>query len=309
MNYSLIFKEIVIVIVVRDRFSMFKPCLEAIYLHTTLPFRVLVVVGGADNQTKVYLNHIQEQKDNFKVIFTDQLLMQGESRNIALKHFNDRYCIILENDTIVHENWFAPLLKCMYEEKATVVTPLIYWHRGVHSTGGMFVEYEKDGKTMFKNQILYTEIERKKIDYPENHCLLIDRHQFPEVEIFDDVEPFDVDLGLILKKNGLSAFFEPLSVVTYSAPPHCEERDLIPFYFRWNAQTWEERNKFFMRKWDLNYDPAHKIASYKRQQLKLEMARRFPNKLTLGISNNFIRLLNFMHMLIFQISYLKRKIS
>jgi hypothetical protein len=195
----------------------------------------------------------------------------------------------------------------MYEEKAAVVTPLIYWHRGIHSTGGMFVEYEKDGKSMFKNQILYTEINRKKIDYPENHCLLIDRHNFSTVEIFDDIEPFDVDLGLLLKKNGLSAFFEPRSVVTYSAPPLWEKRDILPFYFRWNAQTWEERNKFFMRKWELSYNPARKIASYKRQQLKLEMARRFPNKLTLGISNTAILFLNFLHMLIFQISYLKEK--
>ncbi|CAN5579549.1 hypothetical protein BH23BAC1_BH23BAC1_39440 [soil metagenome] len=294
MSNSIFSKPIVIVIIVRDRFSMFKQCLEAVYLHTKQQFKVIVVVGGADKTTQTYLSQFQEENENFKVIFKDNLLMQGEARNIALNHFDERYCIFLENDTIVHNDWLPPLLECMEEEKAAVVTPLIYWHRGIHSTGGKFVEYEKDGKKMFKNKILYNKITRKRIDYPENHCILIDRDQFPKKEIFEDVEPFDVDLGLILKKYGKIVFFEPRSVVTYSAPPLLKVRDVPPFIFRWDANSWEKRNLSFMIKWSLNYDPTHKMASYKRQQFKLGMARRYPNKITIVFANFLIIGLNYL---------------
>lgn len=288
---------IIIAIVVRDRLSMFKSCLEAVYLHTELPFRIIAVVGRADKQTQSFLKQFEKQKNNFEVIFIDRLLMQGESRNIALNHSDERFCVILENDTIVHENWLSPLLDCMTTEKAAVVVPLIYWHRGIHATGGKFVEYKKDGKVMFKNEIHYSGITRKQIDYPENHCLLIDRKQFPIKEIFDDVEPFDVDLGLICRKYGLSIYFEPRSVVTYSAPPLWEVRDIDCFKFRWNASLWKKRNRLFMQKWDLLYDPSHKIASYQRQQIKIGFARWFPNKFALEISNKSVKFADYLHSL------------
>ncbi len=300
-------QEIMIVIVVRDRFSMFKKCLEAVYEHTTLPFRVMVVVGGADQETEAFLSEFQAKNSNFKLILREHLLMQGEARNIALNHFDERYCVMLENDTLVHENWLAPLFSCLLEEKAAVTTPLMYWHRGVHSTGGKFVHYQKDGKPQFKNKILYEDFIRKPIDYPENHCILLDRHQFSEGNIFDDVEPFDVDLGLALMRSGLTVYFEPRSVATYSAPPLWEIRDIAPFSFRWDPETWKVRNQAFMQKWSLTYEPSRKLASYHRQQVKVWLAKKFPGQMTLSVSNVGVKYLNLLHTSISQLPFLKRK--
>ena len=41
-----------IVVVIRDRFSMFPRCLEALYAHTHVPFRAIVVAGGTDRMTR-----------------------------------------------------------------------------------------------------------------------------------------------------------------------------------------------------------------------------------------------------------------
>lgn len=305
MKNNLINEKIVIALVVRDRFSMFRPCLEALYLHTDQPFRIVAVVGGADEQTLKYLTEFQQKNDDFNAVFIDRLLMQGEARNIALKQFDERFCVVLENDTIVHENWLRPLLDCMHEEGAAVVAPLIYWHRGIHTAGCLFEEKRKHGKVFFNHKILYTNIRRKKIDYPENHCILLDRQRFSKGDIFDDVEPFDVDLGLLLKKNNLSVFFEPRSAATYSAPPKWEMRDIAPYRFRWDPVLWEKRNRLFMKKWNLVYDPKAKIASYQRQQLKLLFARRHPNKFTLGISNKGVKAANFIHSLFYKLKYEK----
>lgn len=278
-------EPVAIAVVPRDRFSMFPPCLEAIYARTDARFRVVVVAGGADRATVEYLRQLRVQKDNVTVVLVDHLLTQGEARNIAIRKIEERYCVVLENDTIVHENWLAPMLRCMREEGAAAVMPLIYWYRGVHAAGCVFDEQEKDGAIEFRHKILYTGIYRKRIDYPECHCVLIDRGRLSQTDIFDDVEPFDVDLGLTLRKYGLSVFLEPRSVATYSAPPPCEVRDILPFRFRWDPAAWEARNRRFMQKWGVKYDPSSKIASYRRQQLKLGLARWCPNRITVGLSN------------------------
>jgi glycosyltransferase involved in cell wall biosynthesis len=278
-------ESVAIVVVPRDRFSMFRRCLEALYAYTDMRFRVIVVAGGMDRTTEEDLHQLQAQQDNMTVVLVDRLLMQGEVRNIAIRQAGERFCVILENDTIVHENWLGPMLECMREERAAVVTPLILWHRGIHAAGCMFEERDKDGTVAFHHKIIYTGIRRKRIDYPECHCVLIDRQLLPGSDIFDDVEPFDVDLGLTLRKYGLSVFVEPRSVATYSAPPPWEVRDISSFKFRWDAPSWETRNRRFMKKWGVIYDPSSKRASYRRQQLKLGLARWYPTRLTVGVSN------------------------
>ena len=100
-------ETVVIVVIPRDRFSTFPPCLEALYAYTHVRFRVIVVAGGTDNATKEYLRQLQVQKGNMSIVLVDRLLMQGEARNLALRQANERFCIVLENDTIVRENWIA----------------------------------------------------------------------------------------------------------------------------------------------------------------------------------------------------------
>ncbi len=285
MNELTSSESVVIAVVPRDRFSMFPRCLEALYAHTDVRFRVIVVAGGTDRTTEEYLHQLQMQKDNMSVVLVDRLLMQGEARRVAIRQADERFCVVLENDTIVHENWLSSMLECMREEGAAVVTPLILWHRGIHAAGCMFEEREKDGAVAFHHKIMYTGIRRRRIDYPENHCILIDQRLLPGIDIFDDVEPFDVDLGLTLRKYGLSVFLEPRSVATYSAPPPWEVRDIPAFKFRWDAASWEARNRRFMQKWGVTYDPSSKRASYRRQQFKLGLARWYPTKFTVGVSN------------------------
>jgi hypothetical protein len=285
MEVSTLSERVAVVVVLRDRFSMFPRCLEALYAYTDVRFRVVVIAGRIDRMTKEYLDQLQVQKDNMNVVFVDRLLMQGEARNLGLRQADERFCLVLENDTIVHENWLAPMLQCMREEGAAAVAPLVLWYRGIHAAGCMFEEREKDGSIVFHHKIMYTGIRRKRIDYPESHCVLIDRQLFPSIDIFEDVEPFDVDLGLTLRKYGLSVFLEPRSVVTYSAPPPWEVRDIRPFKFRWDAASWEARNLLFMQKWEVRYDPSSKRASYQRQHLKLGLARWYPTKCTVGLSN------------------------
>jgi glycosyltransferase involved in cell wall biosynthesis len=275
-----------IVVVPRDRFSMFPRCIEALFDRTDQPFRVIIVAGGADRDTAEYLVGLERQHDNVRLVLADHLLTQAEARNIGMQLAESRLCVVLENDTIVHASWLPPMLECMAHEGAAVVAPLIFWYRGVHAAGCEFDEHTNDGTVTFRHRILYRAPGARRVDYPENHCLLIDRSRFPGSDLFEDVEPFDVDLGLTTRRLGLSVFVEPRSTATYSSPPPWEVRDVAPFKFRWNPTLWTERNRRFAEKWQVRYEPAAaKRASYRRQMFKLGLARWYPTRSTVGLAN------------------------
>jgi hypothetical protein len=281
-------------VVPRDRFSTFAPCLSALYARTDVPFRLVVVAGGADAATRRYLEDFRAEKCNMRLVLVDRLLMQGEARNLALREMKERFVVLLENDTIVHEHWLGRLLDCMREARAAVVMPLILDQSGrtIHAAGGTFETREVDGVNELHHAIAWqgmnlssAPLRRMTIDYPENHCILLDRQLLPDDTLFEDVEPFDVDLGLILRKRGLGALMEPRSVATYTPPPPWEVQDIVPFKFRWDGAAWSARNRLFMQKWSVNYDASAKRSTYRRQYIKLGLARWLPTKWTVAIAN------------------------
>lgn len=274
-----------IAVVPRDRFSTFPRCLDALYANTRVPFRLIVVAGGLDVHTEQQLRQRRAHDPNLTLVLADHLLTQAEARNIALHHVREDRCVILENDTIVHQDWLPPLVECMRRHGAAAVTPLILWYRGIHAAGCTFEEVESEGRIVFRHGIDYSVVGQRRIDYPENHCLLIDRRLLPDIDLFEDVEPFDVDFGLLLRQRGLAVFLEAGSVVTYSAPPPWEVRDIPAFKFRWDPTVWGARNRRFADKWGVTYDSTSKQASYRRQQIKLGLARWYSNRVTVGIAN------------------------
>ena len=243
-------EPVAIAVVVRDRFSMFAQCLDALSAHTDRRVRILVVVGAADDATKDFLRDRQAQQENLTLILLDDPLTQIEARQCALRMVHERFCVIVENDTIVHAGWLEPLLRCLHEESAAAVTPLVLWYRGIHAAGCEITARRDNGVTTLTHSIEYGDIRRRPIGYPESHCVLFDLDRIGDTELFDDVEPFDVDMGLTLRARGLTVFLEPESVVTYEAPPPYELRDIPPTLLRWDRSDWATRNKAFTRKWE-----------------------------------------------------------
>jgi GT2 family glycosyltransferase len=287
--------EITVLVVPRDRFSLFPRCLETLYAATDLPMRVVVVSGGTDAATRRYLLDARASRANLELVLRDQVLSQIQARRLAMQTLSpdERYVVMLENDTLVHTGWLAPLVKCVQEQGAAAVMPLVYWHRGLHSAGCRIERKVVGSVEVLDHQILYSGLHRKPIDYPESHCILFDRERVRGLEIFDEVEPFDVDLGLTLRKHGESMFVEPRSVVTYAAPPRWELGDLPATRMRWDRRRWEDANLRFMAKRRVRYLPRrHKQHSYSRQTIKLALAYWIPVRATLELSNLSIGLLH-----------------
>ena len=169
------------------------------------------------------------------MVLVDRLLEQATSRNLVLQYLHERFCVLIENDTLVHPHWLPPLLERMRNERAAVVAPLLldFWEGTIHTAGGMFDERARDGAVTFSHESMHprmppahVSLQRARIAYAEAHCLLIDRQQLPDPTLFDDVEPFDVDLGLTLRSRGLTTYLEPRSQATYLTPPPLQVGDV-----------------------------------------------------------------------------------
>ena len=283
---------VTIAVVVRDRYSTFRGCLAALQANTTIPCRVLVVVGGADEVTLAELR-AREAHENFGLVAQTKPLSQAESRRLALREVDTRFLVILENDTFVHRNWLGPMLECARQEGAAAVTPLVMWYRGVHAAGcSIELSPGVGDERLLRHSIGYTGTTRMPTDYAETHCVLLDLDRLGRRDIFDDVEPFDVDVGLTLRSMGCRAFVEPRSVVTYAAPPPWELRDVPMTLFRWDPASWDARHRRFIDKWGVSYDASAKRASYRRQHARLTLLRRRPNPLTLVVTNEISHVWN-----------------
>ncbi len=280
-----------IAIIVRDRPSMVLPCLAALELHTKPPIQISVVVGGASHAVR---SELTRRHPNVRVIHHGAPLSQAASRRLALRAARSSRCVLMENDTLVSAGWLEPLLATADRYRAAVTTPLVIWHRGIHAAGCGLRVTARSGRDLLEHHIEYTDLNQRPIGYAETHCMLLDLEQIDERDLCDDVEPLDVDLGLVLRAKGRAAYFEPRSRVTYAAPPPFELGDVAHTLERWSLARWRACHDRFVAKWGVEYDAAAKLASYQRQELRLALLRHHPTPGTVELTNLATRLTNFL---------------
>ena len=67
--------SVTIVVVPRERISLARQCLESLYAHTDIPFRLVWVDGGSPPRTSRYLRD-QARARGFDLVRTDDYLAQ-----------------------------------------------------------------------------------------------------------------------------------------------------------------------------------------------------------------------------------------
>jgi len=110
-----------IVIPVFNQLEYTKNCLESIRMNTRIPYEVIVVNDGSTDGTAEYL---MTQKDLI-IITNKKNYGYPYSCNQGIRKAVNKHVVLLNNDTIVTENWLVNLLEVMEQNPKTgIVGPV-----------------------------------------------------------------------------------------------------------------------------------------------------------------------------------------
>jgi len=258
---------VTVVVAPRERFSVARRALEALYAGTPEPFRLVYIAAGAPPALARYLA-AQARARGFQLVEDRRALTPNQARNLALPYVDTRYVAFIDNDAVPEPGWLGALLRCAEETGAWIVGPLYYFgdrdDRVIHMAGGdahfetgagrrRFVERHR-----FVNQRVERvrdRIRREPCEQVEFHCMLIRR------DVFDRLGPLDeglrsmaehTDLCLQVREAGGTIYFEPAAAVTYVTSGRLRAGELAYFARRWSEGWTAATVDRFCEKWRLD---------------------------------------------------------
>jgi GT2 family glycosyltransferase len=279
MESSIMEAQVTIVVVPRERFSCTQESLESIYENTEFPFKLIYVDGNSPTKVQRYLE-TQAQAKNFQIVRTDYYLSPNHARNIGLSQVDTKYVVFADNDVVVSPGWLNALVNCAEETGATVVGPLMCEkkpiHQRVHFAGGESrIVTDIKGRRHLREKMykqgqqvadLRPQLQRKKTELAEFHCVLVRTEIFEKIGLLDEGmlnTKEHLDFCITVAEAGGSVYFEPDCLVTYVPGPPLELTDIPFFMLRW-SDAWQKASLDRLReKWDLAEDGYFQL-KYKR---------------------------------------------
>jgi GT2 family glycosyltransferase len=115
--------EVSVVVVTRDNHPFLRLCLESVLAHTRRPCELIVVDNGSTDGTAAYLERLAELNPSVRVIANDQNrgFAKGSNQGAALA--TGEVLVLLNDDTIVCDDWLEPLLAHLESPEVGMVGP------------------------------------------------------------------------------------------------------------------------------------------------------------------------------------------
>lgn len=116
--------DVSIVIVCMNNLKNLYPCLDSIRKFTSVSYETLVV---AYLFSKENLDKLKTDYHWVKIIESNEIRGFSENNNLALRQAKGKYCLVVNDDTILMENCIEELIEAFNKlpENVAVVSPLI----------------------------------------------------------------------------------------------------------------------------------------------------------------------------------------
>lgn len=112
-------------------------CLQSLAKTTYLPFELIVVDNGSD----LSLSRVQGIIPRVQVVCPGRNLGFAGGCNAGIRHAQGKYVVLLNNDTVVDEDWLSPLVTALESDDSLAAAQpkiLSLWHTGFFDyAGGM----------------------------------------------------------------------------------------------------------------------------------------------------------------------------
>jgi O-antigen biosynthesis protein len=119
-----LFPKISIIIVTFNNWGYTKQCLESIFMHTNYPNLEIIIIDNSSSDETTYelakINH-----PNLKVHYSSTNLGFAMANSLGCSMSSGKYIVLLNNDTIVQEEWLERLLTPLIENDSLgIVGPM-----------------------------------------------------------------------------------------------------------------------------------------------------------------------------------------
>lgn len=115
-----------IVIPVWNMKELTEQCVNSITRRTRFPYRLIIVDNASEDETRLYLEGLTRRNDiEVLLIRNEENLGNSKAANQGIRASDAEYVCILDNDTLVMDNWLTEMVEAAQkDEKIGVVNPL-----------------------------------------------------------------------------------------------------------------------------------------------------------------------------------------
>jgi GT2 family glycosyltransferase/SAM-dependent methyltransferase len=214
--------KVSIIIPTKDKLDILQKCVESIESKTTYKNYEVIIVDNLsqDAETVAYLNDLQKNHANYKVLKFEENFNFSRLNNFAARHAQGEHLLFLNNDVeVISPEWLAAMVEhSQRKEVGCVGAKLLYPNDNIQHVGvviGLNGCCEHVYKfTSSKNDIGYMGhfISVRNWSAVTAACLMIKKKTFNELHGFDEILKVgfgDVDLCLRAREKGYLNVFTP----------------------------------------------------------------------------------------------------
>ncbi len=182
-RYPVPFEGTSIVIPTYNQLALVKQCVETIRWNTPEPHEIIVVDNASTDGTRAYLQTMGGEL-RFRVM--DRNYGFAGAINAGLMMAKGRTIVLLNNDTLVTENWLSNMLRCLNsDDNIGMVGPITNYISGIQMVKVPYGKLSEMPEFARRNN--RPDPSRwRETDLLIGFCLLLRRELFEEVGYFDE---------------------------------------------------------------------------------------------------------------------------
>ncbi len=152
------------------------PYIKSLYANTPEEiFELIIVDNNSTDGTKEYLQELEKEKNNLKVIYNDSNQGYSKGNNQGIEIAKTDFIAFLNNDILLSPEWYTPLLEKLNDKQTGIVS--------AYAIQSAFVKEKDFAKAINKVQKEENYTETFKCEFS---CAMIKRDLIKEVGMFDE---------------------------------------------------------------------------------------------------------------------------
>ncbi|WP_066297085.1 glycosyltransferase [Bacillus sp. FJAT-29937] len=247
------YPKISIIIVTYNNWSFTKQCLESLFKNNGYPnFEIIVIDNNSTDETRVQLAKINHP--NIKIVLSAKNLGFAGGNKVGCNLATGEYIILLNNDTIVTQNWIETLIKPLMENKELGMVGPVSNSVGNDQMLDFFIgdpingpskEWLKDFKLFYEGNYRYTNL----LGF---YCVAIKR------EVYEKAGDLDTNYGIGMFEDDdyceqVKSLGYKLAIVEDTFVFHHGSASFKKIKSDHYQKLWEKNKAYFETKWNTQW--------------------------------------------------------